>query len=79
MIKDLNLQSDDVPFLFGELVNADQNGACESMKTMIDELPKTIPNSHIFSPQGCIGCPGHLHFKPAGYRVRVEDAFNTGL
>ena len=45
LIKDLNLKSEDVPLLAGELVNADQNGACASMNAIIADLPKTIPNS----------------------------------
>ena len=68
LIKDLNLKSEDVPLLAGELVNADQNGACASMNAIIDELPKTIPNSHVISSAGCSARPDRLHFTPAGYR-----------
>jgi hypothetical protein len=68
LIKDLNLKAEEVPLLAGELVNADQNGACASMNAIIDELPKTIPNSHVISSKGCTGRPDHLHFNPAGYR-----------
>jgi alpha-L-fucosidase 2 len=67
LIKDLNLK-EEVPLLAGELVNADQNGACASMNAIIDELPKTIPTSHVISSKGCAGRPDHLHFTPAGYR-----------
>ena len=68
LIKDLNLKSEEVPLLVGELVNADQNGACAAMNTVIDELPKTIPNAHVISSQGCPCRPDHLHFTAAGYR-----------
>jgi alpha-L-fucosidase 2 len=68
LIKDLNLNAKDVPLLAGEVVNADQNGACASMNKIIDELPKTIPNSYVISSAGCAGRPDHLHFTPAGYR-----------
>jgi hypothetical protein len=68
LIKDLNLKSEDVPLLVGELVSADQKGACAAMNTMIDELPKTIPNSYVISSQGCTSRPDHLHFNAAGYR-----------
>jgi hypothetical protein len=68
LMKDLNLKSEEVPLLVGELVSADQNGACAAMNTMIDELPKTIPNSYIISSQGCTSRPDHLHFNAAGYR-----------
>jgi hypothetical protein len=45
----LNLKPDSAPLLAGEVVNADQQGACASMNTIIDELPQTIPNSHVIS------------------------------
>src|ERR1017187_4973325 len=68
LIKDLNLKAKDVPLLVGELMDADQHGACASMNAIIDDLPKTIPNSYVISTKGCIGRPDHLHFTPAGYR-----------
>jgi Carbohydrate esterase, sialic acid-specific acetylesterase len=69
LIKDLNLNAEHVPLLAGEVVNADEHGACASMNTIIDELPKTIPNSYVISSAGCPARPPeHLHFTPAGYR-----------
>jgi Carbohydrate esterase, sialic acid-specific acetylesterase len=68
LIKDLNLKAEEVPLLAGELVDADQKGACASMNAIIDELPKTISNSYVISSKGCTGRPDHLHFTPAGYR-----------
>jgi hypothetical protein len=68
LIKDLNLKAEEVPLLAGELVNADQGGACAGMNSIIAELPKTIANSHVISSKGCAGRPDHLHFKPEGYR-----------
>ena len=69
LIKDLNLKAEEVPLLAGEVVNADQKGACASMNKIIDELPKTIPNSYVISSAGCAASPpDHLHFTPAGYR-----------
>jgi hypothetical protein len=69
LIKDLNLKAEEVPLLAGEVVNADQNGACKSMNAIIDELPKTIPTSYVISSAGCAALPpDHLHFAPAGYR-----------
>ena len=53
LIRDLNLNAEQVPLLAGEVVNADQQGACASMNKIIDELPKTIPNSHVVSSAGC--------------------------
>jgi alpha-L-fucosidase 2 len=68
LLKDLNLKAQDVPLLAGEVVNADQHGACASMNKIIDDLPKTIPTAHVISSQGCASRPDHLHFTPAGYR-----------
>jgi hypothetical protein len=68
LIKDLNLKPEEVPLLTGELVNADQNGACASMNTIIDNLPKTIPTSYVIPSAGCTCRPDHVHFTPAGYR-----------
>jgi hypothetical protein len=68
LIRDLNLKAEEVPLLAGELVNADQGGVCASMNSIINELPKTIPNSYIISSKGCTSRPDHLHFNAAGYR-----------
>ncbi len=69
LIKDLDLDPKQVPLLAGELLGADQSGACASMNAIIDDLPKTIPNSYVVSSAGCPGRPDHLHFTPAGYRT----------
>jgi len=68
LIKDLELDPASTPLLAGELVNADQNGACASMNKIIAELPKTIPNSHVISSSGCTCRPDRLHFTTEGYR-----------
>jgi hypothetical protein len=68
LLKDLDLKAESVPLLAGELVNADQKGACASMNAIIAELPKTIPTAHVISSKGCEARPDHLHFTPAGYR-----------
>ncbi len=68
LIKDLNLDPKQVPLLAGEVVNADQGGICASMNAIIDDLPKTIPNTYVISSAGCPCRVDHLHFTPAGYR-----------
>jgi hypothetical protein len=68
LLKDLSLKAEDVPLLAGEVVNADQHGACARMNKIIDDLPKTIPTAHVISSHGCESRPDHLHFTPAGYR-----------
>jgi xylan 1,4-beta-xylosidase len=68
LMKDLDLKPESVPLLAGELVHADQNGACASMNAIIAELPKAIPNAHVISSAGCKARPDRLHFTPEGYR-----------
>ena len=68
LLQDLNLKAEEVPLIAGELVNADQQGACASMNRIIDNLPKTIPTAHVVSSAGCTSRPDRLHFTPAGYR-----------
>lgn len=69
LIGDLHLDPGHVPLLAGEVVNADQHGACASMNKIIDQLPATIPNAYVISSAGCVALPpDHLHFAPAGYR-----------
>lgn len=68
LLKDLDLKAADVPLLVGELVSADQKGACASMNRIIDALPQTIPTAHVVSSTGCAAREqDHLHFTPPGY------------
>jgi len=68
LIKDLNLKAEEVPFLAGETVNADQGGACAGFNKIMAELPMTLPNSYVVSSAGCTCNPDHLHFNSAGSR-----------
>ena len=68
LIQDLNLKAGEVPFLAGETVHADQQGACAGFNKIMAELPKTLPNSHVISSAGCTCNPDHLHFNSAGSR-----------
>ena len=68
LLKDLNLKAGEVPLLAGEVVSADQKGACARMNRIIDALPKAIPTAHAISAEGCTSRPDHLHFTAAGYR-----------
>jgi hypothetical protein len=69
LIKDLHLKARSVPLLAGEVVNADQGGACASMNVIIATLPKTIPNSCVISSAGCTDIPDNLHFTAEGYLI----------
>lgn len=68
LIKDLNLKAEEVPFLAGETVNADQKGACAGFNKIMAELPKTLPNSFVISSAGCACNPDRMHFNAAGSR-----------
>jgi alpha-L-fucosidase 2 len=68
LLADLILKAEETPLLVGELVHADQNGACASMNKIVDDLPNTIPTAHVISSQGCEARRDRLHFTPAGYR-----------
>jgi hypothetical protein len=69
LIRDLKLKPQKVPLLAGELVNADQAGACAAMNKIIATLPRTVANSYIVSSAGCATSPDHLHFTAQGYRL----------
>ena len=69
LIKDLKLNAKSVPLLAGELVNADQGGACASMNKIIATLPQTIPNAYVISSQGCTDSRDNLHFNAEGCRT----------
>ena len=68
LIKDLNLNADEVPLIAGEMVSEEQGGKCASMNSIIAELPEEIPNAHIVSSKGCEAVDDGLHFSAAGYR-----------
>jgi len=69
LMKDLDLKPKKVPLLAGELVNADQQGACAGMNKIIATLPQTLPNSYVISSAGCPCARDHLHFTAEGYKM----------
>lgn len=68
LIADLNLKTEDVPLLAGEVVQANGQGLCIGMNKIIDKLPETIHTSHVISSEGCTNGPDKLHFDAEGYR-----------
>jgi len=67
LVQDLNLKAEEVPFLAGETVNADQEGKCAGFNKIMAELPNTLPNSHVISSAECTS-NDRLHFNSAGSR-----------
>ena len=69
LMKDLKLNPAEVPLLAGELVGVDEKGKCSAFNTnVLVNLPKTLPNAHIISSQGCKGTGDGLHFAVGGMR-----------
>lgn len=68
LLKDLSLDSNKVPLLVGELVNADQGGATAGHNNVIAKMPQTIKTSYVISSKGCTDISDNLHFSAAGYR-----------
>ena len=69
LMKDLNLNPKDVPFLAGELKSKEEHGVCYAFNTdILVNLPKVLPNSYIISSQGVKGSPDQFHFNTAGMR-----------
>jgi hypothetical protein len=72
ILKDLGLKGSEVPLLAGEVVQSSSGGQCGSMNSIIQQLPRTIPNSYVISSQG-LGQQGDgLHFTSAAYRTLGE-------
>jgi hypothetical protein len=78
LLHDLNLKAKSVPLLAGELVDAEQGGACAGMNKIIATLPETIPNAHVVSSQGCKQRGDKLHFTAEGYR-RLGERYGTEM
>jgi hypothetical protein len=69
LCKDLNLKPEETPFLSGETVNADHNGACAGFNKIMAKLPETLPNSYVISSAGCSCNSDRMHFDSAGSRM----------
>lgn len=69
MLRDLNLKTEDVPLLVGEVVHAEQNGACAVMNDVIATVPQVIPTAHVIPSAGCPAASDNIHFSAEGYRV----------
>lgn len=59
LIKDLGLDAAKIPFIAGDLVNPSK---------MVQDLPKTLPNSYVVSSAGLEQRGDGLHFSAKGYR-----------
>ena len=72
IISDLDIKTWTAQFLIGEVVNADQNGACSGANSSISKLAGTSSYYHLISSAGCPAGPDNLHFSAQGYRMMGE-------
>ncbi len=69
LMKDLNLNPNEVPLLAGEVVNSDRGGVCAGHNPLINRLHEVIPNAHAISSSACPENFDQLHFTAEGYRM----------
>ncbi len=72
MLKDLNLESEDVPLLVGEVVSKEAGGLCYAHNEVIAKVPEVIPNAYVISSKGCTSKGDGYHFDSAGNRLLGE-------
>jgi hypothetical protein len=69
LVKELNLNPKEVPFLAGELKSREEGGVCAGFNTaVLANLPNVLPNSYIISSKGCKGARDQFHFAMPGMR-----------
>ena len=70
LLRQLELDAEDVPLFAGEVVYAEAGGPCSSHNTLVNKLPEYIPTCHIISAAGIPSKPGDtIHFSKQGYRI----------
>jgi polyhydroxyalkanoate synthesis regulator phasin len=68
LIKDLDLNADEVPLLVGEVVEEAQHGCCYYHNQIIAKVPEVIPNSYVVKSTDVPTQDG-AHFTTDGYRT----------
>ncbi len=79
MLRELNLNAEDVPLLVGELMNKEDGGCCYAHNEIINAIQQTIPTAHPVSSLGCPGAKDQLHFTAEGYRILGKRYAETML
>ena len=79
MLKELNLNAEDVPLIAGEVGHEDQKGICSGANYTIDRLPQTIPTAYVVPSTGCTLMSDNLHFNSAGQRKLGRRYAKTAL
>ena len=69
MLKELNLKSEDVPLLVGEVVREEVGGLCFAHNKIIAKIPEVIENGYAISSEGCTSKGDGYHFDAEGNRL----------
>ncbi len=80
ILKDLDLDQNEVPFLIGELGHSDNGGTLGSRNPGITSTANSITNAHVIPSSGCemlVEESYTLHFTRAGYKVLGERYAQT--
>jgi hypothetical protein len=72
ILKELNLDADEVPLLAGEVVRTENEGMCGAHNEVIKMLPDVIPTAYVISAEGLDNQGDQLHFSAASYRKLGE-------
>ncbi|OUM62020.1 carbohydrate esterase family 6 protein, partial [Piromyces sp. E2] len=80
ILKDLNLNGDEVPLLVGEVIHSEMGGSAGKHNEIINKIPKYIPNSYVISSKGlsprrCYESNKEkdcVHFSDEGYIILGE-------
>ena len=79
LISDLGLESEKVPLLVGEVVNADSEGTCAYHNNIIANVPNIIPNSYFIKSNGLPSGGDGFHFSAQSYRELGKRYAQTAL
>ena len=68
ILEELNLKTEDVPLLVGEVVSNEEGGLCYAHNKIIGTIGDSIENSFVISSKGCPSKNDGYHFNTEGYR-----------
>lgn len=73
LLKELNLNRDEVPLLVGEMVQKNQGGTCWEHNSVISNVPRMSANAYQVSSKNCAGDADGLHFSTEGYQKMGQN------
>lgn len=78
LLQELELNSEEVPLLVGELLQQNQGGTNAAHNEVIAKVPYIINNAYVVSSTGCAGADG-ISFSNEGYRKMGANYANLML